>query len=219
MSDRPRDWPEIPRDAADALAALVRSSDDAIYSKDAQARITSWNPAAERLYGYTEDEAIGQPISMLVPDHRRGEEIDILQRILNGERVEHFETQRRRKDGQIVEVSVSVSPVHDSEGNVVEAAVIARDVTEHKRMLARLAEAEEAQLALKRKQALSLNDTVVQGLAASKLALEMGDVELGLRALSNTLERAKVIVTTLLREAGDVAPGDLIRDQPAVLEE
>src|SRR5688572_32939124 len=94
-----RTWTDIPRDNVDLLAALVRSSNDAIYSKDAQARITSWNPSAERLYGYTAAEVLGQPISILIPEDRKGEEIDILNQILEGERLEHYETVRVRKDG------------------------------------------------------------------------------------------------------------------------
>jgi hypothetical protein len=102
--------------------------------------------------------------------------------------------------------------VHDSEGEVVEAAVIARDISEHKRLEAELA-------AMKRTQALALNDAVVQGLATSKMSLELGDHERGLRAVTSTLERAKTIVTDLLGEAGEVEPGDLVREEPVALEE
>ncbi|MGH2808323.1 MAG: PAS domain-containing sensor histidine kinase [Actinomycetota bacterium] len=124
---------ELERDASDALAAIVRSSDDAIYSKDRSAVITSWNPSAERLYGYRASEAIGQPISMLIPDDRGGEEMRILEAILRGEKIDHFETQRRTKDGGLVNVSVTVSPVHNRAGQIVEASVIARDVSERTR--------------------------------------------------------------------------------------
>jgi PAS domain S-box-containing protein len=209
-NDRP--WTHIPRDNADLLAALVRSSNDAIYSKDDQARITSWNPAAEQLYGYEADEVLGQPISILIPDDRKGEEIDILDRVLRGEQIEHYETMRRRKDGSCVEVSVSVSPVHDSEGRVVEAAAIARDISQRRELEEELA---KAQL----KQALELNDAVIQGLATSKMALEMEDYERGLRALTTTLENAKHIVTRLFDEAGGVDPGELVRSEPAIVNE
>jgi PAS domain S-box-containing protein len=207
-----RSWTDIPRDNVDLLAALVRSSNDAIYSKDDQARITSWNPAAEELYGYKANEVLGELISILVPMERRGEEFDILNQILDGQTVSHYETERVRKDGSRVEVSVSVSPVHDSEGKIVEAAVIARDISDRKRM-------EERVAASQRKQALELNDAVVQGLAASKMALESGEHELGLRALSRTLENSKVIVTRLLGEAGKISPGDLVRSKPATINE
>src|SRR3712207_2604556 len=93
---------ERSRDDADALAAIVESSDDAIYSKDRDATITSWNPAAERLYGYSRQEAIGQPVAMLLPEDKRGEELEILGRVISGERVQHFETQRVTKDGRCI---------------------------------------------------------------------------------------------------------------------
>jgi PAS domain S-box-containing protein len=210
--DDDRAWTDIPRDNADLLAALVRSSNDAIYSKDDQARITSWNPAAEHLYGYKVDEVLGQPISILIPDDRRGEEIDILNRILQGEEIEHYETMRVRKDGSTVEVSVSISPVHDSEGRVVEAAAIARDISQRRELEEELARAQ-------RKQALELNDEVIQGLATSKMAFEMNDHERGLRALTTALDSAKHIVTRLFDEAGSVDPGELVRSEPAIVDE
>jgi PAS domain S-box-containing protein len=207
-----QEWANVPRDNTDLLAALVRSSNDAIYSKDDQARITSWNPAAEELYGYKADEVLGRPISILIPDDRKGEEIDILKRVLGGDQIDHYETLRRRKDGSCVEVSVSVSPVHDKEGRVVEAAAIARDISQRRQMEEELAKSQ-------RKQALELNDTVIQGLAAAKMSLEMNDSERGLRALTTTLENAKHIVTRLFDEAGGVDPGELVRSEPANVNE
>ncbi len=113
----------------DQLAALVEYSDDAILSKDRNAIITSWNPAAERIYGYTADEAIGQPISILIPPHRAGEERHILDRVLRGERVDHYETERLTKHGRLKVLSLTVSPIYDEAGEVVRASVIARDIT------------------------------------------------------------------------------------------
>ena len=205
-------------DAADALAAIVRSSDDAIYSKDKTATITSWNGAAERLYGYTAEEAIGRPISMLLPDDRQGEELGILHRILQGEHIEHFETQRLRKDGKRVEVSISVSPVHNSRGEIVQAAVISRNITEQKRLQTTLDETRRLQAVDRRKRALELNDEVVQGLAAAKFAFESGHHEQGLEAVAATLARAKGIVSRLLDEhslEAPIEPGDLTRETPA----
>jgi PAS domain S-box-containing protein len=121
------------REAQRRLAAVVASSQDAILTKSPEAIITSWNAAAVRLYGYPPAEAIGRPISILIPDHRRGEERQILRRVLGGERVEHYETERVCKDGRQIIVSLSVSPVRDEEGRIVEAAVIARDVTATRR--------------------------------------------------------------------------------------
>src|SRR5436190_2556331 len=121
------------REPAGHLAAIVASSEDAILSKDRKAVITSWNPAAERLYGYTPEEAVGQPIAILVPRERANEEKRILARIVAGERVDHYETERVRKDGQRIFVSLTVSPIHVSEGEIVGASVIARDITERRR--------------------------------------------------------------------------------------
>ena len=208
MNDRPPGT-QLDRDVADAYAAIVQSSDDAIYSKDRQGLITTWNPAAVRMYGYTVEEACGQHISLIVPPERKGEEMEILGRILQGKRVDHFETQRLRKDGTRVEVSISVSPVHDSQGNIVEAAVIARNITEQKRLERELEEARAQQMQFRRKQALELNGQVVQGLVAAKLAFETGQEKTGLESVAATLERAKAVVTGLLEES-HIHAGDLV---------
>ncbi len=115
------------------LAAVVDSSDDAIVSKDLRGIIDAWNRGAEKIFGYTAAEAIGQPMLMLFPPERRSEEAGILERIGRGESVEHFETVRVRKDGNKIDVSVTISPIRDSSGAVVGASKIARDITEHKR--------------------------------------------------------------------------------------
>jgi PAS domain S-box-containing protein len=204
----------LSRHAAEALAAIVRSSDDAIYSKDAKAVITSWNEGAQKLYGYASDEAIGRPMDLIVPEHKKGEELDILRLILRGERVDHYRTQRRRKDGTLVDVSIAVSPVHNSEGEIVQAAVVARDITEQVRLQNALDAERDAQATIDRRRALELNDEVVQGLAVAKMALETGHHEKGLRAVTVALERAKGVVATLLdrhQEIDPVGPGDLIR--------
>jgi PAS domain S-box-containing protein len=115
------------------LAAIVESSDDAIISKDLNGVIATWNRGAERLFGYLEQEAIGKPITMLIPEQHRGEEARILERIRRGERIDHFETTRRRKDGTLVSISLTVSPIADGSGHIVGASKIARDITEQKR--------------------------------------------------------------------------------------
>ncbi len=117
--------------------AVIESSDDAILTKDREGVITSWNRAAEGLYGYSPDEAIGNPISILIPEHRAGEERRILQEILEGRRVEHYETERVTKTGEPVMVSLSVSPITDASMTIVGASVIARDITERHRAAAR----------------------------------------------------------------------------------
>jgi PAS domain S-box-containing protein len=113
--------------------AVVESSDDAILTKNREAVITSWNRAAERLYGYSADEAIGSPISMLIPPERAGEERRILEQILAGQRVDHYETERVAKDGRRVIVSLSVSPIADESETISGASVIARDITAQRR--------------------------------------------------------------------------------------
>jgi PAS domain S-box-containing protein len=126
--------PSLPPDAALRLAAIVESSDDAIVSKDLNGIITSWNQGAERLFGYTADEAVGRSITMLIPPDRLGEEDVVLSRIRRGERVEHFETIRWRKDGTLVDVSVTVSPIRDAAGVIVGASKIARNISDRKRI-------------------------------------------------------------------------------------
>ena len=124
-------------------AAIVENSDDAIISKDLDGVIQSWNPGAERLYGYTAEEAVGQPVTMLIPDDRPDEEPRILERIRSGQRIEHYETVRRHKDGSLIEVSLTVSPVRDAAGRIVGASKIARDITARKRAEAELREQAE----------------------------------------------------------------------------
>jgi PAS domain S-box-containing protein len=114
------------------LGAIITSSDDAIVSKTLDSVITSWNAAAERMFGWTADEMIGQTIYKIIPDDRREEEPQIIARLRAGERVEHFETKRLTKDGRLLDVSVTISPIKDSEGHIIGASKIARDITERK---------------------------------------------------------------------------------------
>jgi PAS domain S-box-containing protein len=116
------------------LAKVVESSDDAIISKDLNSTIISWNPAAERMFGYTEHEAIGKSVRMLIPAHLQNEEDEVLAKIRAGEKVDHYETVRQRKDGSLIAISLTVSPIRDESGTVVGASKIARDVTERTRL-------------------------------------------------------------------------------------
>ena len=116
-----------------SLAAIVESSDDAIVSKNLDGIITSWNTGAQRVFGYTAAEAVGQPITIVIPADRQSEEREILTRIRRGEHIDHFETIRQRKDGTLIVVSLSVSPVRNAEGQIIGASKIARDITEQKR--------------------------------------------------------------------------------------
>jgi PAS domain S-box-containing protein len=115
------------------LSAIIESSDDAIISKDLSGNITSWNPGAERIFGYTAEEVIGRSVTMLIPEERHDEEPGILERIRRGDRIDHYETVRRRKDGTLIDIWLTVSPIRDSEGRIVGASKIGRDVTERKR--------------------------------------------------------------------------------------
>lgn len=115
------------------LGAIVESSDDAILAKDLNGVITSWNRGAERIFGYTAEEAVGKPVTLIFPPDRYNEEPEILARIRRGERVDHYETVRQRKDGSLIDISLTVSPVIDQRGNVIGASKIARDITERRR--------------------------------------------------------------------------------------
>ena len=134
-------------DAIGQLAAIVESSDDAIVSKDLNGVIMSWNKGAEKLFGYAAEEVIGRSIMILIPPDRLDEETRVLESIQRGERIDHFETVRRRKDGPLVEVSLTVSPVRNKKGRVIGASKIARDITGRKRAeeeIARLLAEEQA---------------------------------------------------------------------------
>jgi len=126
------------------LGAIVDSSDDAIVSKNLNGVITTWNKSAERLFGYTAGEAIGQTVAaLLIPSDRQDEEPDILARLRRGERVDHFETLRRRKDGTLLDISLTISPVKDDRGRIIGASKIARDITGRKQRDALLRDSEE----------------------------------------------------------------------------
>lgn len=129
ITDRNKLW-----ESARRLVAVVESSDDAIVSKSLDGIIQSWNPAAERLFGYTAEEAVGRHISMLIPSDRLAEEDHIISQIRSGERVDHLDTIRVRKDGRSIQIALTVSPVKDSDGRVIGASKIARDIAERKRL-------------------------------------------------------------------------------------
>jgi PAS domain S-box-containing protein len=135
------------------LAAIVESSDDAIVGKDLNGIVFSWNRGAERIFGYTAEEMIGRSIRTIIPDDRQSEEDDVIERIHRGERVHHFETLRRRKDGSVLPISLTISPIRDPDGVVVGASKIARDITERKQ-----AEAERARLLNVAQEASRLKD-------------------------------------------------------------
>ena len=121
--------------AAHQLAAVVESSDDAIVTKDLTSTITSWNAAAERIFGYTAGEAIGQSVRMLIPKELQNEEDIVLAKIRAGEKVDHYETTRQHKDGRRLSISLTVSPIRNDKGEIIGASKVARDVTERSRLL------------------------------------------------------------------------------------
>ena len=133
------------------LAAIVESSDDAIISKTLDGVILTWNQGAERIFGYTADEIVGRPITILIPPDHLDEEPMILERLRRGEHIDHYQTVRRRKDGTLIDVSLSVSPVRNAAGEIVGASKIARDITESRRMQSEREEALQASVPLARR--------------------------------------------------------------------
>lgn len=170
--------------------AIVESSDDAIIAKDLNGTIINWNGGAQRLFGYTAEEAIGKPVAMLVPMDRQDEEPGILARIRRGEPIEHYETIRRRKDGSLVEISLSVSPIRNREGRIVGAAKIARDITERR-------QAEEQKNLLIRemdhrvKNLFALADSVIK--LSVRSATTPADLASAVSARLNALARAHAL--------------------------
>src|SRR5262249_5350445 len=135
--------PETGFSSADALlAAIVESSEDAIISKTLDGTVLTWNAGAERLYGYSAEEAIRRNMSFLLPPDRPDEESEILAAIRRGERVQHLDTRRLRKDGRLVEVSVTISPIRDRSGTITGASHVARDITERKQAEEEIRESE-----------------------------------------------------------------------------
>ncbi|HEX5883977.1 MAG TPA: PAS domain S-box protein, partial [Pyrinomonadaceae bacterium] len=132
-----------PELAAYWLSALIESADDAIISKTLEGVITSWNKGAERIFGYTAEEVIGKPITILIPEDHLEEEPAILARLREGQRIEHYETVRRRKDGTLLDISLTVSPIKGPHGQIIGASKIARDITEQQQARRALDEASE----------------------------------------------------------------------------
>jgi PAS domain S-box-containing protein len=148
LGERPDDAPRLEKIVREAnvdalfermwLASIVEFSDDAIISKNLDSIITSWNKGAEQLFGYLAEEAIGKPVTILIPPDRQDEELVIIERIRRGAHIEHYETVRQRKDGNLIDVSLTISPIRGAEGKVVGASKIVRDITERKRSEAQI---------------------------------------------------------------------------------
>jgi PAS domain S-box-containing protein len=211
------------------LASIVDSSDDAIISKTLDAIITSWNKGAERMFGYTAEEALGKPVTILIPPDRQHEERIILERIGRGERIEHYETVRERKDGSLIAISLTISPIKDVEGRIVGASKIARDITERKQAearenillaelahLNRVATAGELSTSIAHElnqplTSISLNAETAQLSLASEKP-DIGEVRDALDEIVDDCLRAKTIITNLKsmfrKETGDKSEAD-----------
>jgi PAS domain S-box-containing protein len=219
------------------LAAIVESSEDAIISKDLNGIINSWNKGAERIFGYTAEEAIGQPATLLIPPDRFDEEPAILEKLRQGRRVEHYETVRRRKDGTLLDISLTISPIKNDEGKIVGGSKVARDVSERKRgekqisFQAHLLDAVEQAVI-----ATDLNGTVIywnsfaEGLYGWSAAEALGANILEITPAAETREQAIEILTRLRggkswsgeflvrRKDGSVFPA-MVTDSPIVSEQ
>jgi PAS domain S-box-containing protein len=228
--------------AALRLGALVESSDDAIISKNVDGTITSWNGGAERIFGYAANEVIGRSIRIIIPPDRQHEEDDVLNHLRNGEYVQHFQTVRRRKDGSHVDISLSVSPIRMSSGEIVGASSIARDISEQKRSEEMLRQSEERlreeRDKLQRSLAVKdeflglvshelrtpittiLGNSILLQRRAQKLAAETrGDIY---RDLTNEAERLERIIENLLLltrvDIGEQAETEPLRLQALITE-
>ena len=186
-------------EAARHLANIVESSSDAIISKDLSDKVTSWNAAAERLYGYTAAEIVGHSSLMLVPPHKVSEEQDFISRIQRGEQIVRYETVRVKKDGEVVEVAVTVSPLRDASDHIVGTSIIARDITERKQAAARILE-----LTLTDELTGLTNRRGFFTLAKAKLPLARR-MQLGLQLFYADLDGMKTINDTLGHQVGDQA--------------
>jgi PAS domain S-box-containing protein len=206
------------------LAAIVDSSEDAIIGKTLDTTIISWNHGAERIYGYTATEAIGQPIGMLLPPGSEDEVPAIMERIRRGEKVEHYETNRQRKDGTIIDVSVAVSPIKTPDGDVIGASAVARDVTERKQaesaraQIARLEQSQAAHRLLlervfetqeqeRRRIARELHDEAGQLLASLLVGLRTLDDATAIDDAKAQSRRLRAVAVKALDEVGRLARG------------
>ena len=160
-------------------AALVESSDDAIIGKTLEGCITSWNKGAEGVFGYTRKEMLGKSISLLIPPDRKDEEPEILEKIKRGESVDHYETLRRRKDGKLIDISVTISPIRNPDGEIIGASKVARDITERKRLEKEILEISERE---QRRIGHDLHDGLCQHLAGIELMSQVLEKKLARRS-------------------------------------
>jgi len=199
MSESVKGARVAPSDARLWLAAIVESSDDAIISKTLDATITSWNPGAQRIFGYAADEVVGQPITILIPPDLRDEEMRIREKLKAGERIEHYETIRVTKAGENVHVSLSISPIRDSNGRITGFSKIARDITERKLAERDLAEMTRRSIEVQEQERTrigrELHDNISQRLAL--LAVELVQLQGNPAEFQNRLQELQKEVSEI----------------------
>ena len=185
------------------LSAIVESSDDAILSKNLDGIIQTWNKGAERVFGYTADQAIGQPVLMLIPPDRHNEEPGIIARIRQGERVDHFETVRRHKDGSLIDISLTISPVKNAKGEIIGASKVARDISERRK-------AEEVKDLLLHEIKHRVKNTLgtVQAIASQTFRKAPPEERTAFGARLRTMSEAHDLLTT--HDQGRVAVRDIV---------
>jgi PAS domain S-box-containing protein len=169
--------------------ALVEFSDDAIIGKTLDGHITSWNPGAEAVFGYSREEMVGKPVSILIPEDRQDEEPGILAKIKRGESVDHYETIRRRKDGKLIDISVTVSPIRDGDGKIIGASKVARDITERKRL-----EKEIIEISNREQQRIGqdLHDGLCQELAGIELMCQVLEQKLAAKSKTESKQVGEI---------------------------
>lgn len=203
------------------LASIVESSDDAIISKTLEGVITSWNGGAERLYGYTAAEAVGRPISLIIPPDRPNEMLRILQRLERGDHIEAYETLRMRKDGTRIEVSLTVSPIRNAAGKIIAASAIGRDITEEKRAQLALREATAlrsvASLAVAAAHEINNPLTVVSGEVQLLARERSGVAETRIASMLEALERIREVVARMSR-INRLESADPVKSLPEMLD-
>ena len=202
------------------LAAIIDSSDDAIASKTLDGVVTSWNPAATRLFGYQPAEIVGKPITTVIPPELHAEEVDILARLRRGERIEHYETTRIAKDGRRIDISLTVSPIRGEDGEIMGASKIARDITQRKRNEERLREADRQKDEFLATLAHELRNPLAPICAAAELLKNAKSLSPELRAATAILERQARHMTHLVDDLLDISriTSGRIRLQPEPLE-
>lgn len=193
----PTDW------SPEYLAAIVDSTDDAVIGKTMDGTVVSWNPGAERLYGYAPHEIVGKPISILMPPERPDEFPSIMNRLRRGERVDHYETIRITKDGRRLNISVTISPVRDASGTIVGASAIARDITPQKRAIDELIRLREEFISVAAHELRSPLTTVYARLQLAERRLGRNDADLevvrrDVARVREAADRLRVLIDRLL---------------------